>query len=233
LLRGGGNRSQMSELGTDMLNLEILSGGRARLREALREEGLPDDDASVDREWIDLVADPLRVEAHPNHHLEYIAPMLPRVTAMLLDRWWVLTSFQRRAIATSDHPACVVPNMGNTVRGLGTGIANADEIVVPVTRRHSLTMALRASLPQPTPATDVRQPGVTAYAQYSNSCTVNNARTMVFHDPRDDPLRGLTLPQPRTSEVGKVDLWRFIPDADRQVLIDSGLRPPGENEAPE
>jgi hypothetical protein len=68
LLRGGGNRSQMSELGTDMFNLEILSGGRARLREVLREEGLPDDDDAVDREWIDLVADPLRVEAHPNHH---------------------------------------------------------------------------------------------------------------------------------------------------------------------
>jgi hypothetical protein len=233
LLRGGGNRSQMSELGTNMLNLEILSGGRARLREVLREEGLPDDDAAVDREWIDLVADPLRVEAHPNHHLGYIAQMLPRVTAILLDRWWVLTSFQRRAIVTSDHPACVVPNERNTVLGLGTGIENADEIVVPVSRRHSLTMALRASLPQPTPATDVHHAGVTAYAQYSNSCSVNNARRMVFHHPQDDPLHGLTLPPSRTSEVGKVDLWRFIPDADRQVLIDSGLRPPGENKASE
>jgi Protein of unknown function (DUF4238) len=233
LLRGGGNRSQMSELGTDMLNLEILSGGRARLRKVLREEGMPHDDASVDREWIDLVADPLRVEAHPNHHLDYIAQMLPRVTAMLLDRWWVLTSFQRRAIVTSDHPACVVPNKRNTVLGLGTGIANADEIVVPVTRRHSLAMALRASLPQPTPTTDVHHAGVTAYSLYSNSCTVNNARRMVFHHPQDDPLHGLTLPQPRTSEVGKVDLWRFIPDADRHVLIDAGLAPPGENEASE
>jgi hypothetical protein len=94
-------------------------------------------------------------------------------------------------------------------------------------------MALRASLPQPTPATDVPHAGVTAYARYSNSCSVNNARRMVFHHPQDDPLHGLALPQSRTSEVGKVDLWRFIPDADRQVLIDSGLRPPGENKASE
>lgn len=220
----------MNELGTEILNLEVLSGGRARLREVLREEGLPHDDASVDREWIDLVADPLRVEAHPNHHLHYIAQMLPRVIAMLLDRWWVLTSFQRRAIATSDHPVYVVPNERDTVLGLGTGIENADEIVVPLTRRHSLTMALRASLPQTTPTIDVHHPGVTAYAQYSNSCTVNNARRMLFHHPRDDPLRGLRLPQPRTREVGKVDLWRFIPEADRQVLIDFGLRPPGDDD---
>jgi hypothetical protein len=155
LLRGGGNRSQMSELGTDLLNLDVLSGGRARLRDVLREEGLPHDDESVDREWIDLVTNPFRVEAHPNHHLNHIAQMLPRIAGTLLDRWWVLTSFQRRALATSDHPVCVVPNKRNTMLGLGTGIENADEIVVPITRRHSLTMALRASLPHPTPSLDL------------------------------------------------------------------------------
>lgn len=228
LLRGGGNRNQMSELGTDLLNLEILSGGRARLREVLREEGLPYDEASVDREWIELVAEPLRVEAHPNHHLEHIARMLPQVTAMLLDRWWVLASFERRPIATSDHPVCVVPNKRDRGMGLGTGIANADEIVLPLTRRHSLTMGLRASLPQPTPTTDLHHRGVTANALFSNSCTVNNARKMVFHHPQDDPLHGLILPQPRPREVRTVDLWRFIPEADRQVLIEAGLRPPGD-----
>lgn len=45
LLRGGGNRNQMSEIGTDLLNLQVLSGGRARLREVLREQGLPCDES--------------------------------------------------------------------------------------------------------------------------------------------------------------------------------------------
>lgn len=151
--------------------------------------------------------------------------MLPKVIGLLLDRWWVLTSFRRRAIATSDHPPCVVPNKANVELGLGTGIANAEEIVVPLTRRHSLTTALRDSLPASTPRADVHQPGVTAFALYSNSCTVRNARRMVFHHPDDNPLLGLALPEPRAHEVGTVDYWRFIPEADRQVLIDAGLGP--------
>jgi hypothetical protein len=56
---------------------------------------------------------------------------------------------------------------------------------------------------------------------------------MIYHHPREDPLRGLTLPGPRTREIGGVDLWRFIPDEDRRVLTDAGLCPPGEDDQSE
>jgi hypothetical protein len=56
---------------------------------------------------------------------------------------------------------------------------------------------------------------------------------MVYHHPREDPLRGLTLPGPRTREIGRVDLWRYIPDEDRRVLTDAGLCPPGEDDPSE
>jgi hypothetical protein len=46
---------------------------------------------------------------------------------------------------------------------------------------------------------------------------------MVVRHPREDPLRGRTLPGPRTRDVGGVDLWWFIPDEDRRVLTDAGL----------
>ena len=233
LLRGRGSRRAMSDLGTELLNLQALVGGRARLREVLREQGMDHDDEAVDSEWIDLVANPFRVEAHANHHLQHIATMLPRVTASLLERWWVLTSFERRALATSDHPACVVPNKRHIDLGMGTGIETADEIVVPLTRRHSLAMALRSSLPQPSPTEDTHHPGTTQFALYSNSCVTRNARKAVFHHPQESPLEGLTLPQPRTREVGDAGpggLGRFIPEEDRQVLLDAGLRPPDDAE---
>jgi hypothetical protein len=53
---------------------------------------------------------------------------------------------------------------------------------------------------------------------------------MVYHHPREDPLRGLTLPGPRTHEIDSVDLWRFISDEDRRVLTDAGLCPLGEDD---
>lgn len=229
LLRGSGNRASMSQLGTDIVQMELIVGGRRRLRDALRDLGEPNDEESVSREWIGLFENPLEVEAHPNHHIHHIANMLPRITESLLNRWWILTTFERKTLATSDHPVCVVPNDDLTAIGMGTGIENADAIHVPLTRRYALSMHLRATL-QPELARqsqDRRQAGVAAIALYSNSCTVNSARRMLFHHPQDSPLVGLDLPAPRTGEVHMSgDPWRFMADDDRQVLLDAGIEPP-------
>jgi len=77
LVRGSGTRTMMSEAGTNLVRLEMIIGGRARLREVLRQVGEPFDDESVTREWISLFEDPLMVEAHANHHLHYVAPGSP------------------------------------------------------------------------------------------------------------------------------------------------------------
>ena len=232
LLRGSGARARMGDLGTDLLQLEIAVGGRARLRDTLRELGEPYDDESVNREWISLFKDPLVVRVHANHHLDHIARMLPRVTQSLLDRFWVLTSFHRRSLATSDHPVYIKPNPDHVAVGLGTGIENAAEIHLPATRRHSLGMALRATLPSELRrASDRHQSGTTAIALYCNSCTVNSARRALFHHPEDDPLAGFDLPQSRTRELRGPDVWRFMPAADRQVLLDAGVNPPEARES--
>ncbi|MFK4083652.1 DUF4238 domain-containing protein [Kribbella sp. NPDC020789] len=226
LLRGSRVRNSMSQLGTDMLRLEVIAGGRRRLREVLREVGEPHDDESVDREWIALFENPLEVEAHANHHVLHIAKLLPRVTASLLDRWWILTAFERKSLATSDHPVHIVPNPAQAAMGMGTGIENADEIHVPLTRRLALSMHLRATLPEELAGqvADRKQDGVAKIALYSNSCTVNGARRMLFHHPADNPLSGFDLPEPRTREVQAAGgLWRFMADEDRQVLIDAGI----------
>jgi hypothetical protein len=97
-----------------------------------------------------------------------------------------------------------VPNQNYLAVGMGTGIENADAIHVPLTRQHSLAMALRATLPAELAGQDVdrQQHGVTATALYSNSCTVNSARRTLFHHPADDPLKGMELHPARTREVG-------------------------------
>lgn len=231
LLRGSATRTRLSQLGTQITQLEIIIGGRARLREALRESGEPFDDVSVTKEWIDLFRDPLTLEVQVNAHLHHIARILPRVTEGLLDRWWLLTTFQRKGLATSDHPVFVVPNEQHRALGLGTGIENADVIHVPLTRRHSLALALRSTLPSELARRrdDGQVPGSSATALYSNSCTVNSARQALFHHPADTPLAGLQLPQPRTREIGSLgDVWRFMSADDRQVLIDAGIASPAE-----
>jgi Protein of unknown function (DUF4238) len=229
LLRGNAIRASMNDIGTDLLRLQIAMGGRTQLKEALSELGEPSDDDSVTREWISLFADPLQVQVHANHHLYQLASMLPSVTQSLLDRWWLLTTYERKGLATSDHPVSVIPNDAHREIGLGTGIENADIIHLPLTRRHSLAMALRSSLATELAGVgaDGADRGVAATALYSNSCTANNARRMVFHHPSDRPLTGLELPQPRVREVETgVEAWAWMTAEDRQVLLDAGVEPP-------
>lgn len=227
-LRGTGVRNSMSEMGSHLLMLEVILGGRSRLREALAEAGEAVDDDTVNREWVGLFTNPLRVEAHANDHMQDLAAMLPTATQLLLDRSWLLTVFERKTLATSDHPVHVVPNPELTQVGMGTGLVNADVIHAPLTRRHSLAMYLPSTVPPELAALrrDIRCRGITATALYSNSCTVNSARRFLFHRPGDTPLAGLSLPQPREREaVVQAQLWGWIRDDDRQVLLDAGFGP--------
>jgi hypothetical protein len=183
----------------------------------------------VNREWISLFEDPFIVDPHANHHVNYIANTLPQVTALLLDRLWVLTVFQRKPLGTSDHPVHVMQNKDLLAMGMGTGIANANEIHLPLTRRRSLGLALRSSLPPKLAGLreDRQQAGTSAIALYCNSCTVYSGRQMLFHHPQDAPFKGFDLPTPWSREmVSSGDPWRFMRDEDRQVLLDADIQPP-------
>ncbi|MEV7039185.1 DUF4238 domain-containing protein [Amycolatopsis sp. NPDC051061] len=228
LLRGTSVRNRMNEMASHALLLEVILGGRTRLREVLSAAGEPVGEEAVNREWIGFFKNPIRAEVRANHHMQHLANMLPRVTQSLLDRSWLLTVFERKTLATCDHPVHVVPNEDLTQTGRGTGIENAPVIYVPLTRRHSLAMYLPSAWPPPLAARgrDVRWPGVAATALYSNSCTVNSARRFLFHHPKDTPLAGFDLPQPREREVAvNAQLWGWLDEDDRQVLLDAGFGP--------
>jgi len=237
LLRGPANRVAMNEIANFGLQLDIAVGGRARLREALRDAGEAHDDETVDREWIEWFRDPLRVGINSNHHVLHLASALPEVTEMLLGRWWLQSVFQVKALATSDHPVFVVPNPRHTEVGLGTGIANADQIAVPLTRRRSLVLADHRRLPGAgsEPGPDAVVPGVAKVALFANDCAVRSARRFLFHHPLDDPLEPLEpLPEPRTTEVAvNRNVWGFLSPDDRKFLLDAGLVPPDEEPDPD
>ena len=55
LLRGTSVRNSMSKLASHALLLEVILGGRARLREALTADGEPIDDRTVNQEWVRLL----------------------------------------------------------------------------------------------------------------------------------------------------------------------------------
>ena len=93
LLRGTSVRNSMSELASHALLLEVILGGRARLRAALIAAGEPIDDHTVNQEWVGLFENPLRAEARAEHHMQHLADLLPRVTQSLFDRSWLLTVY--------------------------------------------------------------------------------------------------------------------------------------------
>jgi hypothetical protein len=228
LLRGTRMRDSMSELATHAFLIEACVGGRMRLREALAAEGKPVDDDTVNAEWVNFFTNPYRARVHANHHMHQLAQTLPHVTESLLDRSWLLTVFERRALATSDHPVQVVENADLRRMGMGTGIDNAEVIHAPLTRRHSLAMYQPTAIPPQLAALrqDSTLQGVTATALYSNSCAVNSARRFLFHHPDDAPLAGFDLPKPREREMQvNAQLWGWIAEDDRRVLLEAGFGP--------
>lgn len=228
LLRGTRMRNSMSELATHALLIEACLGGRTRVREALAAEGRPLDDDTVNAEWVSFFTNPYRAQVHANHHMRQLADTLPHVTESLLDRAWLLTVFERKTLATSDHPVHVVENPALREMGLGTGIDNAEVIHAPLTRRLSLAMYEPSAIPPQLAALrqDTALRGVAATALYSNSCVVNSARRFLFHHPEDAPLAGFDLHEPRDREMQvNAQLWGWIAEDDRHVLLDAGFGP--------
>lgn len=218
----------MSELATHALLIETCRGGRTRLRQALAAEGMPTDDDTVNAAWVSFFTDPVRAQVHANHHVHHIAELLPHITESLLGRSWLLTAFLRKTLATSDHPVHVVENPELKKMGMGTGIDNAEVIHVPLTRRLSLAMYQPAAIPPQLAALrqDSALRGVAATALYSNSCVVNSARRFLFHHPADTPLAGFDLHEPHEREMHvNAQLWGWIAEGDRQVLLDAGFGP--------
>jgi len=155
--------------------------------------GIPITTGSGERITLRMPAEDIDRLSGPGLHIEFIKHQAAQVAKMLYERDWVLTFYERKSLATSDTPVVLRPAPGHAA-GMGIGIANAVEIHVPLDRRAALSRGDSSF-------GDGRAAGVTKTAVYLNDAMAKNARRYVFHHPDDDPLRGLTLPEPRTHEL--------------------------------
>ncbi|WP_089328761.1 DUF4238 domain-containing protein [Actinomadura meyerae] len=140
-------------------------------------------------------ADTFKVDRHL--HLSNIVDMFEgSINLVFFRQPWVLATFQRKALGTSDTPLVLIPDPMNREMGLGTGLGTAMQLFIPLSRRVGLCMGGLGDK-----AEDGFLPGTTAIAKQLNSYTLHNARKAVFHHPHDAPFAGMRIPEPRTEEM--------------------------------
>jgi hypothetical protein len=96
--------------------------------------------------------------------------------------------------------------------------------MVPLSRRVGLTLGSVGNVEN---FPEGELPGTTRSAALFNETTLGNARQELLHHPDDDPLAGVTLPQPRQAEmnVSHSHIEALIEGFAKQQGRPSGLRP--------
>lgn len=219
-LRTTVTRQSGDELADMLLKLQIGAGGKPQIRAVLREGiGREPTEEEVDQEWARLSDfDSYTVAPHPNTHVKTMLDLMPGTAHMFYDRGWNLVRFQRKTIATCDNPVLLIPS-SNHPPGHGVGLATAGAILVPLGRREALLMGELKTK-------DSRRPGTAAMAKDFNWLVVGQAHTTVFHHPEDDPLAGMTLPQPRSRIMGGYEQIRNFVFPDGMPPSPAGLKTP-------
>jgi hypothetical protein len=166
-----------------------------QMRERLRlPDTTPDAEVEAFRARLLAMADTHTVNSQG--HLNNMAAMLPGLTNLALGRPWVVTRFQRKSLATSDTPVALIPGPGGPLDGVGFG--SAEHIFVPLARRVALMLG---PLGNPTGIEEGVRIGTAKSARLYNEITAGNARELLLHHPDNDPLAGISLPEPSGPEI--------------------------------
>ncbi|MFE1463938.1 DUF4238 domain-containing protein [Streptomyces nigra] len=208
-LRSEDVRSGQGHMNAEMIRLIVGVSGKEALRSLIQNsESRSVSDEELDREWRDITK-PGGPDITPNanQHVRLLTDLLPATSAYLRDCHWTLFRFNRRSIATSDHPVTLAVAPDHP-RWQGVGIATAELFLVPLSRRAALTIQPRHRFPQTQMGAqhvpDFIQQGTTAIARSINQETAARARKYVYHHPDDAPLEGLYLPNPETRDQPSV-----------------------------
>jgi hypothetical protein len=190
----GGARTAIAEwVALQYLRVPWIRQLTREIAEGFCGTGIPITTSSGEQVTLRMPAEEVDRLSGPGLHVEFIRRQAAQVAEMLYNRGWVLTRYARKSLATSDTPVVLRPAIGHPV-AKGIGIANAGEIHVPIDRRVALSVGGDN-------IGDRWVAGVTKTALYLNDATAKNARHYLFHHPDDDPLHGLTLPEPRKREL--------------------------------
>jgi hypothetical protein len=195
-LRGVGVRDGQTQMRAQMIRMVVGVSGKEALRQHIeRAEGVPLSDEDLDAEWDDLTqpSGPT-LEPDPSFHMQLLDSEWPGTTRVLMHAQWSLVRFERRALATSDHPVSLYAHRDHPPF-FGVGIVTSAGMVAPLSHRVGLVTSHELAGQQ-----DLVLPASTVMAKSFNGQVVGNSRRFVYHHPDDAPLAGLDLPPRREAE---------------------------------
>ncbi|MDP9093599.1 MAG: DUF4238 domain-containing protein [Actinomycetota bacterium] len=221
-LRSQSTRTEGEEIGRTFLKLEVGVSTTKQVRERLQ---LPPEtpDEEVERLRARMLASANTFDLGNHQRLQIIAETLPGMTNLVFFRRpWMLITWERKTLATSDTPVILGPSVTAAEDGTGTSLGVAREVIVPVSRRAAL---LLGDLPTEGPSWETHHvPGNAFIANAFNQYTLWNARREAFHHPDDDPFANVKIPNPRDREM--VDNTEHIDSLIRAFARQQG-RPSG------
>lgn len=190
---------------------------REGVRERFRDAGIEPSDHDVE-EVMKFAGnlDKYRIVPPDGSFLLMFLAAYERILPFLAGGWNWLVVRSGRPFLTSDHPVVMI---GDSFNG-GLGVANADEIWLPVGRHHAVVLSRDDSLP----GIILNVPPAHA-KRVCQRIALESTRWLFWH-PKDDPLEGIDVPTPgphlRIETVG----WRERDDGSIGELVNFGSNRP-------
>ncbi len=214
---------EVQELGDWYGKLWFEGLSREGVAQRLRDADIQPSEDNIDS-IMELVENPEKFRLVPpkGSFLLLFLNVYLRVLPYLTEGWnWIVVRSAQRPFVTSDAPVALV---GDTVDG-GLGVANADEIWLPVGRHHAVVLTRDFSLPPVLLGLSCDHVG-----RICQRIALEANRWVYWH-PADRPLTGIDVPRATKRLTIETVGWRERPDNTVGEIVRIGpARPlvPGE-----
>ena len=133
-----------------------------------------------------------RIEIPALHHIQLMEKLLPVVLKRIWNSSWILFTFERRSLLTSDTPVYLLPQEYHP-EWSGLGLRHAAGWLIPAGRRVALNISYSPAFG------DIALPGSTSVASMFNRTAIDSARQFIYYHPEDGHLvEGVTRPMDST-----------------------------------
>lgn len=176
-LRGSDMRRSHDNSDASFARIAVGASGIRLLREKMEGHlGRAVGDTELEAEWEEITKPGGPTIRHdPKIHLRTLDRIAPQIAELVDARTWALVRFERQKLLSSDTPVVI---LGDGM--MRSGMANADQVLVPIGRQSALILFLDV------PGADFRMRPNTRIARAMNEAIVYNARQWVVSHPDDD-----------------------------------------------
>lgn len=219
-LRGADMRRSHDNIAASIARISVGGSGKRLLREKMEAHlNRPVGPAELEAEWAEFTkpgGPTIRHDAKV--HLASLDRIAPDIAELVDARTWAIVRFDRQKLLSCDTPVVV---LGDGM--MRSGIANADQVAIPIGRYRCLILFLEE------PGGDFRMRPNAKIARAINDAVVYNAREWVVAHPDDDALRFRSWHSPHTSEGTAQYSEDFInPDAAGHLIPPEPPDPSGQ-----